>query len=198
MNYEENKWYYGKAINTPFIARFSHTGNDYMLPEMLWFYFKELYFSDGYDGGEHNRVASSIVVGLATPTQIEQCLKAYAEKNGYVEGSIMKGIYSGRKVWLSGKLEYDKIDDSLSFGIYKIYRQGKWAEIVKEEPKSTLTKTEMDTKEEVELPSFRYKTDDLDDVDFHTLRFWIGGKDVHIYELIEVYKLALKFKDVIG
>lgn len=197
MNYENNKWYWFEFNDSsPVIARFKEVS-------MAWtedtFVYNEAYSLTGVANTEQAYFLLKYCKGLATPSQIGQCLKAYAEKNGYMEGVIIKD----HKVKFP--LIYDSDIDALyDIYRYKLYHAGKWAEIVKEDPKITLTRTEgsmsieMDTKEKFELPSFKYKTDDFDDVDFHTLRFCIGGKDVHIYELIEVYKLALKFKDVIG
>ena len=74
--------------------------------------------------------------GLATPAQIEQCLTAYARKNGYFEGVKVKCLSRYKKEYKIGGNFFYVEDllycvDKAGTGV-PIYSKVRWAEIVQE------------------------------------------------------------------
>jgi hypothetical protein len=88
MNYEKGKWYWDGFYQQ--IVRFKE---EYKIGRHGGIKFTEYYT---LNGRRHSFDITLVnhVEGLATPAQIEQCLKAYAEKNGYI-GSKVKLICGG-------------------------------------------------------------------------------------------------------
>lgn len=143
MQYEVGKWYWFVAGQVKWIARFSYMNGSY-------FYYSESYticgtaeFDDWCDNSSNK--------GLAHPSQIEQCLKAYAEKNGYVEGVIVRPPVQDYRILIEGGFfKYYPYCDGFGTGEANIYYKGKWAEIINHQvpdsknmmepsPKSSLT-----------------------------------------------------------
>lgn len=126
QEYEQGKWYWVKAhFAHHAIARFKCINEEYPV------------FSEGYnifgDGGNYevSFTDKDSVFGLATPAQIEQCLKAYAEKNGYVEGAKVDfdHFVHGLVMPLSYLEDGDLLGDAKGC---VVYASAEWAELVKE------------------------------------------------------------------
>lgn len=171
MQYKVGKWYWFEfLIGKSFISRCEMVSDTDM-------YSSEVYFTDGDSDFERNWELLENCEGPATPEQIEACLKAYAERNGYVEGAkVICASTGGVFTLFDDSKFYDEDDDDLSDNCCCIYAKGKWAEIVKEEPVKTMTPKS-------------YSED---------LIFDINGQKVGISELIETYKKHLQIKDLLG
>lgn len=74
----------------------------------------------------------------ATDKEVEEALIKEAKRRGFKDGVYIKGIVSGSDCYLKGDFEYLEKNNVLWFGIdnngYDLFKNGKWAEIVKDEP----------------------------------------------------------------
>lgn len=126
MEYEKGKWYWFEGVRgDKWIARCNSWDSESM-------HNYEHYMMSGYGHKLGNSDDIENCKGLATPSQIEQCLKAYAKKNGYLGKKVID--QHGGPSLVDGELKYSLEDDYLITSKYiVIYRQGKWAEIVQEQ-----------------------------------------------------------------
>jgi hypothetical protein len=186
MNYEVGKWAICKYPN-----------------EVIWYLFRISFVTDDYlYGVEHYNNNGSLVnltkgssrlfpvsnCLIATPSQIEQCLNAYAENNGYVEGVIVFDPIKGHneQLWpnIIGAEYFENCDQLVNCGT-TIYIKGKWAELVKEP----------ETKEDL---SIQCKTDDWGNYQLDSVHVIIRDKSVSLKELVSVYQQHLDIKTIIG
>lgn len=127
MNYEAGKWYFVDDQDPTYSYIFRCDTDGQIV---------ELYFTDGDTvyAGDCDTVTAAI---LATSAQIETCLKAYAEKNGYVGSKVrlIRGVVGS----ISEEIKYLEMSDDDLWGendcnSYTLYHNGKWAEIVQHAP----------------------------------------------------------------
>lgn len=138
MEYEVGKWYWFEGSSHSWIARSSG------ISDKTFFEYTEAYSNDvaygEYDGIIRDTCWTEYCKGLATPEQIETCLKAYARKKGYLPMCKVRCIQSFSEVLIRGfEMKYDPELDVLSCQSEKyystmLYRNGKWAELIKEDP----------------------------------------------------------------
>ena len=151
----------------------------------------DVFISEQYDiHGKNsfpNWVGKEYVYSIATPAQIEQYLKAYAEKNGYVDQCVVKSVIteSLSKLDYTDGTEYNHADDEFWFCGAWIYSKGKWAEIVKEP----------EVKEDLPI---QCKTDDWGKYQLDSVYVIIRDKSVSLKELVSVYQQHLDNKTIIG
>jgi len=217
MNYDKDKWYLFETLNKGFaIVR---CGSNGLLSESMPSF--EYYYNNGHGSlCQENDMSFwnvSYCKGLATLEQIEQCLKAYAEKNGYVEGVSLKDINGVKGLTVEYPLVYIAEDDCLHIGgawSFKgaLYYKGKWAEIVKDhiaDPSKMITAGIFDTDESFEVkPSggiIPIKEDDFERSGVTTRETFlrkqsvtINGENIAIQKLIDVYKEILRIKAMMG
>lgn len=204
MNYEVGKWYWYKDPEIFAIVRYEAHATYYLS-------FSESYTSSGEKLGFDNCGHDSIQ-GLATPAKIDQCLKAYAEKNGYVEGVKIKDPAIKDYPYILYPMSYYDGDGSLSDDngtlIYKEMKTGEgfyidhqWAELVKEEPKSTVTAGFFDTEEYLDHEMVKFVESCSGMPTYHTIKetkLEVRGEMVSIQELIDAYQKYLDIKSIIG
>lgn len=186
--YIQGKWYYGEIFQEVY-GIFRHSHNSKYSP-----YYSESYLENGNTLGAHFMASYD---SIATPSQIEQCLKAYAEKNGYKEGaSVYARTISGKKQTCDiNVLKYIEQTDELSsidiYGepLFSVYIQGKWAEIVAHAPS-------VQDKQDQELTESIHEY--LTNQDLEKMSVLINGHSVSLLKCVEVYQKSLELKDVIG
>lgn len=112
-------------------------------------YGKEHYFIDGATVDVEDNGVMIEEIKIATSSQIEQCLIAYARKNGYVEGIKFYNVNTGSTIRnLIAPLKYNDYTDTLYCKDGNvIYYQGRWADIV-QDPK------EVELPEDLKKPYF--------------------------------------------
>lgn len=184
MKYEQGKWYWVEFPNErSYIARI--TGTTVCFSEYALIV-SEFYSDNGVGHQREEKFLEKFCTGPATPAQIEQCLKAYAEKNGYVEGvDIICPVHNDKWV-ITGSLSYDTELDMLESSDGDIvYYRGKWAELVKDP----------ETKEDLQI---HCKTDDWGNYQLDSVHVTIRDKRVSIKELVSVYQHHLDIKTIIG
>lgn len=179
MNYENNKWCWVGGEEYSYIMRCESIIDGLMESN-------ELYFTNG-DSFDPSPVPLTYINGFATPAQIEQCLRAYAEKNGYVDQCVVKSVITGglSKLDYTDSTEYNQDDDEFWFCGAWIYSKGKWAEIVKEP----------EVKKDLQILC---RTDDWGNYQLESLSVIIREKSVTLKELVEVYQQHLDNKTIIG
>jgi hypothetical protein len=156
--YEKGKFYWFESTTGyQAIARYASHNN--------MFYTNEFYKPNGEGYFGHNTIQLGFCKGLATPAQIEQCLKAYAEKNGHV----------------GSRYFYSTEADSLYMGVAPIYEKVKWAEIVKEPETINIS--------EIYPPKAL-----LEVVSYEGCAIRIKGNLVKISDLVEAYQQHLDNK----
>ena len=131
MEYEKGSWYWFEALGYSFIMRCLTVDNEKM-------YSNEVCLTNGDRYSSEEIEYLKYCKGLATTSQIEQCLSAYARKNGYVSSKIVS-IHDEVPVEGAcvGSFLYDEKRDQLLckssvHGAYTVYHQGRWADIVQE------------------------------------------------------------------
>jgi hypothetical protein len=188
MNYEKGKWYASNRHDILSVYRFDCLD------------IQSFMYSEGYDqNGIHQLCFGGLIktqiVGLATPSQIEQCLKAYAEKNGYVEGAVVKldmgSLFKPIDWDIKGAERYiSESDTLLDQSDIAIYINGKWAEIAKEpEPVKG-----------IDFPNqsiTTYTSGYCQRID-GSEKYLVRGEYVSIGELIQGYQKYLDNKTIIG
>ena len=127
MEYIKDKWYWFEVQKHEYMIRCNEY-DDYNM------YTNEVYFLDGVCINIHREESLNYCKGLATSSQIEQCLIAYARKNGYVEGIKFYNVNTGSTIRsLIAPLKYNDYTDTLYCKDGNvIYNQGRWADIVQE------------------------------------------------------------------
>jgi len=147
--------------------------------------------------------------GLATPSQIETCLKAYAEKNGYVVNAQIIDL-NGLEKCIGSDITYSGKDYMYDENYALIYENGKWAEIIAHAPSVQNTQDEaLPENIHKNLSELKAEINNDDMLVFppdpivrkQTIgesKLDINGNMVSIDELIEVYKKMLEIKTIIG
>lgn len=136
QTWKKGEWLYFKGFNPSkeLIVRFDSINNNDNIVT------KEYYtvYADGdiYEGESDNYIDKKNVT-KATPEQIQRILTIVAKHKGFVEGVKVnqKPAYNGLgDVYKlnSDRSDYDFVRDNLAIDGCGIYREGKWAEIVKE------------------------------------------------------------------
>lgn len=197
--YIQGKWYVVFTEKYYYIIRCQ-----YVKDGKMWS--SEVYFSDGDCDFLLGNTPIEKVKGLATPAQIEQCLKAYAEKNGYVQGAKVKSYYDIICLETSDVVYGDKYDILVSNGnryIPAIYEKGQWAEIVAHAPSVQDKQDEALTKRIHEFVSnepiiIGCPIDENKEYNLSRLYVTLKGKEVTLIELCETYYKMLEIKTIIG
>lgn len=192
--YIQGKWYYGEVFQEVY-GIFRHSHNSKYSP-----HYNESYLENGNTLGAHFMASYD---SIATPSQIEQCLKAYAEKNGYVNGAQIFIVGSPITTKLQGSdYRYDIDGDYLEVGAI-CYHKGKWAEIVAHAPS-------VQDKQDKELTNSIHEfvknkdvivscpTDESGNYDLSGLYVCLDDKEVTLKELCETYYKMLDIKTIIG
>lgn len=180
--YIQGKWYYGEVFQEVY-GIFRHSHNSKYSP-----HYSESYLENGNTLGAHFMASYD---SIATPSQIETCLKAYAEKNGYVDDA--KIICCDEKFTIEGGLYYHECIDCLAVtsngaGAW-VYREGQWAEIVAHAP------SVQDKQDEALTESIH---EYLTNQDLEKMSVLINGHSVSLLKCVEVYQLCLGIKTIIG
>lgn len=202
--YIQGKWYWFEFKDEyPCIARVNNTTvscSEFALQV------SEFYTKNGMGGIKEHTFFEKDCKGLATTDQIEACLKAYAEKNGYV-GAKVKMI-KGDVGNTSESIQYLLVQHGIVYGVnhvrkYTIYENGKWAEIVAHAP------SVQDKQDEALTESIREfvknkdiivscPTDESGNYDLSGLYVCLDDKEVTLKELCETYYKMLEIKTIIG
>ncbi len=113
MNYEVDKWYWFDDENcNPYVGIAKFEKLDGSL-----FTGSECYFTDGWGTIGFNYHSGKDLKGLATPSQIEQCLNAYAQNSGYVEGAKIRSFISKNiNLLVQANNYYDSLSDEYWLG----------------------------------------------------------------------------------
>lgn len=172
MNYEVGKWYWFEYV---FEDQFESgiVKCDAVTEDKM--FHNESYFSDGFAELDIWCKYLQEIQGLATPEQIEQCLKAYAQKSGYVEGAKIRSFISKNiNLLVQANNYYDSLSDEYWLVGALVYRNGQWAELIKEEPTQILTTTPVTSGYMQAIPG--------------TKSYYVDDVLVPISDLIECYR----------
>lgn len=193
--YVQGKWYIDASETRLAIFKFEKQED------------QKFIYSDGYDefGLSYccfTGLPINVVKGLATPGQIETCLKAYAVKMGYVDGANIFIVGSPITTKLQGSdYRYDIDGDYLEVGAI-CYHKGQWAEIVSH-ASSVQDKQDDALTEQIKLhlndnESIHYKHESLKKKDIKEVKIPVDGNMVSIQELIDGYQKFLDIKTITG
>lgn len=183
--YIQGKWYYGEVFQEVY-GIFRHSHNSKYSP-----HYSESYLENGNTLGAHFMASYD---SIATPSQIEQCIKAYAEKNGYVRSKVKSlfnpaGIRTIKEGYGTSDKGYYADTDTFYMLGSPLYSKGKWAEIVQHAP-SVQDKQDQDLTNSIH----EYLTNQ----DLEKMSVLINGHSVSLLKCVEVYQLCLGIKTVIG
>lgn len=184
MNYEIGKWFWFEFEDlSPCISKLEESKNKKSL------IFNEAYDVNGLLVSNSDYLTLRFCKGLATSAQIETCLKAYAEKNGYVGSKVIliRGVVGS----ISEEIKYLEMSDDDLWGendcnSYTLYHNGKWAEIVQHAP----------SKQDKQL--INNIQEYLTDQDLEKMNVLVNGYSVSLLKCVEVYRKCLEIKKVIG
>lgn len=136
--YESGKWYHGTCSDgAEFIVKYNGK------IEMDKFYHTEFSpLCDDWGSSKYeNRLDFSsleLIDRPATPEEVQSMLIKEAERRGYKQGmSFIYPWYTGKEVCtplFDGRTYYYPYDDRLEYFGVAVYKQGRWAEIVKDSP----------------------------------------------------------------
>lgn len=110
---------------------------------IMYFDFEnKMYYGFDVNGNWHtakeNYVMHSIKIGesLCSPQEVEQALIAEAKKRGYEKAKNIQSLKGDYIVSLkeSGRIEYESNENTLTFYGSIVFKNGIWAEIIKETP----------------------------------------------------------------
>lgn len=188
QEYIQGKWYWFEfKYEYPCIARVNGTTiscSEFALQA------SDVYTENGVGGFKEHTFFEKDCKGLATTDQIETCLKAYARKNGYMDGAKIKGMYARIGPYrLIEPFEYLNEDILADKNGITIYKDGKWAEIVAHAPS-------VQDKQDQELTESIHEY--LTNQDLEKMSVLINGHSVSLLKCVEVYQLCLGIKTIIG
>lgn len=201
--YIQGKWYWFEfKYEYPCIARVNGTTiscSEFALQA------SDVYTENGVGGFKEHTFFEKDCKGLATTSQIETCLKAYAEKNGYINGVTITFPFMGKitnRTLYGDQYEYDKIGLRYNGQIIYSDQYKKWVDILKH-ARSVQDKQDQELTERIKLhihdndiiisPNGEQKENNIKDVKVN-----VDGNRVSIEELIDGYKKFLDIKTIIG
>jgi hypothetical protein len=129
--FEKGKWYYGINRNTEDLFKFSHVGCD-----------GAKIFSETIQLGDKKRVyyllnqviSDTGYLKPATTEQIQLMLGKVAEQKGYKPNAVIKNDNNIEYTLVEGYTPgYFPLSDSFNYCGYRVYWDGKWAELLPQE-----------------------------------------------------------------
>jgi hypothetical protein len=130
--FEGGKWYYGELDDESYLVRYSHFKNDRVM------YVTEHIYrcKDEFAYYERDTLYPKIIdcLHLATTEQIEFMLGKAAESKGYKPNVVIKNENNTEYVLAEGyRPTYFPLSDSFNYCGYRVYCEGKWAELLPQE-----------------------------------------------------------------